>query len=126
MSKTERLNSAKTLAYKGKEGGYWHWCPGCESAHRIPVEASQGPSWTFNGDMEKPTFKPSVRCFTNYSETEENADGSPKRLPNNGQRTLCHYFLTDGVLWFCADTPHAFGGKSTPLPPLPDWLANEE
>lgn len=31
------------------------WCPGCNRAHSIKIGV-----WQFNGDVEKPTFSPSV------------------------------------------------------------------
>lgn len=37
------------------EGGYMHWCPGCEEVHVLPDR------WTFNGDLDSPTFTPSFR-----------------------------------------------------------------
>lgn len=81
------------------------WCPGCEDVHpyRVARGGSEGPEfpvWTFNGDLERPTFTPSLLV---------NGSGHGKR---------CHLFLTDGVLNFCADSAHALAGKSTPCP---DW-----
>lgn len=76
-------------------GRYFHWCPGCEHMHPLP---DQG--WTFNGDLERPTFSPSFK----------------QHLRGNA---VCHYILTDGVLNFCNDSHHALAGKSVPLPVLP-------
>lgn len=44
---------------KRAEGGQLHfWCPGCDKAHAIAYE---GPNaWGWNGDLERPTFTPSV------------------------------------------------------------------
>lgn len=90
-----------------------HWCPGCEHAHIIYTEPGRRPTWTWNGSVERPTTTPSVRFFTTYDENHE-------RLPNNGERTLCHYFLTDGQLVFCGDSPHRFAGQTVPLPDIPE------
>ena len=87
-----------------------HWCPGCNEAHGIRVQGP-APVWTFNGDMEKPTFAPSILCFTTYGE-----DGD--MLRNGERRTLCHYFIKEGMIEFCGDSPHALAGKTVEIP---DW-----
>lgn len=43
-----------------------YWCPVCEAPHRIPYIKplrEKGPTWSWNGSVEKPTFKPSVRTY---------------------------------------------------------------
>jgi hypothetical protein len=91
-----------------------HWCPACQALHMIAVAPSP-VSWSFNEDLEKPTFSPSIRCFTTYSEGNE-------LLPNGETRTLCHYFLTEGEISYCSDSPHALAGQKVPLPELPAHL----
>lgn len=92
------------------DGSYYHWCPGCSMLHRIPVTASQGPNWKFNGDKDTPDFKPSVRITHN---------GDPEYLREAGIAACCHYFIDNGNLNYCADSTHDFAGKSIPLPELP-------
>lgn len=87
---------------------YYHYCPGCNTIHGIWTEQTSGPNWTFNGNMEKPTFTPSVRCMGGQNQT------------------TCHYFVTDGIQKFCPDSPHALAGQEIPLYPLPDWVVKEE
>lgn len=87
-----------------------HWCPGCKEPHSIRVEG-EGPKWEFNGNFDRPTFKPSVLNFTTYDD-----EGEP--LPAGQRRTLCHYFITDGKIQFCGDSPHALSGQTVDLP---DW-----
>lgn len=88
---------------------YYHWCPGCDEAHGIHVGARNhsGASWSFDGDMERPTFSPSVRC-------------------SSAGRTACHYFVKGGMIEFCGDSLHTLAGKTVNLPPVPDWLAQED
>jgi hypothetical protein len=88
--------------------GYRHWCPACNEPHGIAVTQRNrmGAVWTFNGNLDCPTFTPSVRCFT----TEE--DGT--------RTTLCHYFITDGRIVFCGDNPHALNGQTVELPDWPE------
>lgn len=76
------------------EGRYFHWCPGCEMMHPLP------DTWTFNGNVDKPTFSPSFKQTI-------------------GQGEICHYILIDGVLNYCNDCWHPLSGKSIPLPELP-------
>lgn len=94
----------------GKHVRLMHWCPGCEEPHGITI-AGGPPQWTFNHDFERPTFTPSVRCFTAYDD-----EGNP--LPAGTDRTLCHYFITDGKIQFCGDNPHKLNGQTVDLP---DW-----
>lgn len=106
--------SAKLRNMQGDAGRLigW-WCPGCEQLHAVKID---GPcAWQWDGDVEKPTISPSVRCFTT---TDENR----QPLPNGQQRTLCHCFVRAGQIEFCGDSPHALAGKTVPLPDLPDWL----
>lgn len=102
--------------------GYAHWCPGCEEMHRLP------DSWTFDGNVECPTFSPSfkhsgVRAVTVNGEWtgEFVTDAAGKPIP-----FICHYILTAGVLNFCGDCTHSLTGRSVPLPPLPEWAKTKE
>lgn len=85
-----------------------HWCPGCDGPHGITIEGIGVPVWTFSGDYERPTFNPSILCFTSHE------GGKP--LPV--RKTLCHYFIRDGNIEFCSDSPHALAGRTVELP---DW-----
>lgn len=81
--------------------GYSFWCPGCEELHVFTTSGDK--RWTFDGDMEKPTFTPSLRCLK----------GTPRK-------TTCHLNLTAGVLVFHNDSPHALAGQKIPLQEHPD------
>lgn len=88
--------------------GHAHWCPGCERMHVIP------DTWTFNGDVNAPTFGPSVRISYNGSDADERRE-SGRRAPS----ACCHYILTGGVINFCGDCTHPLVGQPVPLPDLP-------
>lgn len=103
------------------EGGtaYAHYCPGCCAVHVIwTVRTMGGAVWTFNGNVEKPTFHPSVRFFT------------PRVVDEDGtvwpEVMLCHYFITDGVQKFCGDSEHEQKEKrgNVPLIELPDMYSD--
>ena len=101
-------------------GAYIHWCPGCGEAHGLP------DAWTFNGNVESPTFAPSLlhrglkRVFAGGKWT-----GEWERDAGNTVDFVCHYFLTDGQLHFCGDSTHAMAGMTVTLPPLPGWLMDD-
>ncbi len=78
--------------------GYAHWCPGCQELHAFAVDQplSNGARWSFNGDIEKPTFSPSMNYVGH-----------------------CHYTITAGMIQFHGDSVHALKGQTVPLPELP-------
>lgn len=84
------------------------WCPGCDQAHGVVVDAPNG--WTWDGDLERPTFTPSV--LVHEHET----------LDDNGIRTMtprCHSFVTDGQIQFLTDSTHPLAGQTVDLPAWP-------
>lgn len=103
--------SAVMRRYKS---GFAHWCPGCEEMHAIAVDApnTNGARWSFDGNLEKPTFQPSINIRTYGGERGSDVT------------KICHYFLHTGQLQFCADTTHALSGQTVALPPLPAHLAD--
>lgn len=109
---------AKLTPVRNRAGelyGYAHWCPGCKQAHVFhTVKASDSaPVWSFDGNMEKPTFSPSMRQFLPARKDESGAIKRP-------EQTLCHYFLKAGELEFLKDsTGHDLRGK-VPLPEFPE------
>lgn len=103
--------SAYLLEWRGE---YGHWCPGCEQTHWIATARPNRPSWSFNGDVNAPTFNPSVRIqYEGPDAGQTDADGF--RSPP----ACCHYFLHAGQIQFCADSTHALAGQTVPLPLLP-------
>lgn len=76
-----------------------HWCPGCEEVHGFRVEGAD-PHWSFNGDWEQPHCNPSIKI-------------------SDQTGTLCHYFIHDGRIEFCGDSPHALAGKTVDIPEWP-------
>lgn len=98
------------------QGGYGHWCPGCEEMHVIYVDRPKTPKWSFDGNVEKPTFAPSIRITYNGSDAgQDRGDGFGKAPP-----ACCHYFVRSGQIEFCGDSTHSHAGKTVPLPDLPD------
>lgn len=107
---------------KGAPIGWSHYCQACRQIHVFNVEQPTrawpefgikgGVRWTFNGNLERPTFGPSM-LITAGGFTSE----AGKKVK---KRTVCHYHLQDGILKYCADSPHAFANKQVPLEEIPE------
>lgn len=69
--------------------GYAIFCPACKCAHVLDNR------WTFNGNMEKPTFRDSIAI--------------------NTVGYVCHSYVTDGMIQFLADCTHDLKGQTVPL-----------
>jgi len=77
--------------------------PGPIADRIIPVitkgDRDKTPCWTWNGDTEKPTLKPSILT----------------RLPTYKGVMICHSFVTDGLVQFLDDCTHQFAGQTLSL-----------
>jgi hypothetical protein len=97
-------------------GGYRHWCPGCGYGHEIDTEQpnSLGAKWTFDGNMEAPTFTPSgnIRWGKYAGGADPNYD--------HGQSGVCHYTIAAGKIQYHGDCTHALQGQTVDLPEIPD------
>lgn len=105
------------------------WCPGCNTAHSVAVNADKSPSWSWNGDVEKPTFSPSILvrsghyvpmydgggCWCDFN-AELAAKGEE---PTKHRCGICHSFVTNGCIQFLGDCTHELAGKTVDLPPWP-------
>lgn len=88
----------KVINKKRELLGYSFHCPGCGYQHCYHTEKPNpiGAIWTFNGDLEKPTFKDSL--LVNKS--------------REGGYPLCHLFVTDGEIRFLSDCTHKLAGQT--------------
>lgn len=114
---------------RGATGGLLLFmCPGCRSAHGPTVGPGQGPRWSYNGDPDKPTFKPSLLVRWNTLSAEARARNEEfhrvhgrymthAELPYD-EHHVCHSFITDGNIQFLGDCTHALAGQTVPIP---DW-----
>ncbi len=90
---------------EGKIVGYGFTCPGCLCDHMITTNDSNPKhNWTFNGDINRPTFSPSLLVYS-----------QPKSDPP-GPR--CHSFIRDGKIQFLDDCEHGLKGQTIELPEL--------
>lgn len=98
------------------EGGYFFHCPGCNTFHAVAVDRplANGACWSFNGDLERPTFNPSLSIKTGRA-VDPNFVPEPGDPPEH-----CHSFVRDGSIEFCGDSTHALAGQTVPLPAWPE------
>lgn len=83
------------------EGKIERWlfrCPGCDEWHGVD------DTWEFNGDMEAPTFSPSVLVMPS----------------DNGYIKRCHSFVRSGKIEFLGDCEHSLAGQTVELPEVED------
>lgn len=104
------------------ENGHAHWCPGCGEMHVIP------DSWTFDGNLENPTFAPSVKITGKKTVVDERGEWTGEWVRDAAGNALdycCHYILTAGTIQFCGDCTHAMVNQAVPLPELPPHLRDD-
>lgn len=113
---------ARVVEFGGSRPGkqVWVWCPGCDHMHPFTIEAPPGPdgdqlnsgvTWQWDGDLEAPTFSPSLLCHTSVHLCEHTYTVCPAELDGVCDRTshLIGYRLPDGTA----------GAKKT-WEPMPD------
>lgn len=79
----------------GEVRGYSFYCPACKTLHSFNTYGDS-PLWWFDGNLEKPSFSPSLRM-----------------LPSG-----CHLYVTGGQIIYCNDCPHEFKNKTIDMV---DW-----
>jgi hypothetical protein len=111
-SKMRRIGSADGYT----AGGLAHWCPACEEMHAFALDGpnSSGAKWIWDGNVENPTFTPSMNITIN-------AKSHPHYQPD-AATSVCHYFLRNGAIEYLGDCTHSLKGQRIILPPLPAHL----
>ncbi len=84
-------------------------CPGCGHSHVYITSwrtgaSRQEPVWEFNGNLESPTFKPSLLY-----------NGNPDPKFQNPAVPRCHLYVTNGQIQYLSDCSHALAGKTIPM-----------
>lgn len=92
-------------------------CPGCDAGHYIrtveandylPDEQGAKPIWGFNGDLDRPTFTPSILTWWPIYENGIEI----------GREKVCHSFVTDGRIQFLSDCWHSLKNQTIELPEI--------
>lgn len=112
---------AKVRALQGDRVSFV--CPGCNEEHAIPVNGSGSPNWYYNGNPDKPTFKPSIlRRTGHYAAHYKEGHGcwcdKDKDADWPFKCTICHSFVTDGRIQFLGDCTHDLAGQTVDLPDI--------
>lgn len=95
------------------------FCPGCNDLHQVLVAHHTRPVWTWNGDLEKPVFGPSL--LVSYPANPDAGDDFAEWR----KERVCHSFIgcngaQPGEIIFLGDCTHALAGKVVPIPELPE------
>ncbi len=84
------------------DGEFYRWqifCPACEDFHQMT------DYWGFNGLEDFPTFSPSIRVTEEFGVTT---------------KTVCHSYVTDGMIRYLDGCTHDMAGKEVVLPECPE------
>lgn len=95
----------KAITHEGDVCGYQFACPGCGEPHAIPTTGPK--AWGFNGDVDRPTFTPSILVRSVKDPWGPVFDPTP---------TVCHSFVRDGCIEFLGDCTHPLAGQTVDLP----------
>ena len=96
------------------------WCPGCNDRHSVTIAPGEG-CWGWNGDLNKPSFTPSILVRTGHH-VDGRADTCWCTYEQRYGKVApfkcgtCHSFVTDGQIQFLGDCSHELAGKTVPLP----------
>lgn len=88
------------------------WCPGCSAGHTITFGG--GETWSWDGDVERPTFAPSVLV---------NGVRNPETPEWNAAHPRCHTFVRAGRIEYLSDCEHDLAGQTVDMVPLPEKYA---
>lgn len=124
------MKTLSTVLREPAPGRVAFWCPGCNDLHQIPVSAERQPgkAWGWNGDVERPTFEPSLLVRSgHYAQANPKAgncwcDWTPEERDEWGGLGcgICHTFVRNGMIEFLGDCTHALAGQTVPIPPWPE------
>lgn len=97
MARAIRVNNEQ-----GHPHGWKILCPACHRYHVFSTEEpnENGARWTFNGDRDKPTFKPSMLERDGYGATAR----------------VCHSSVREGRIHFHMDCTDEFAVQTLDLP----------
>ncbi len=99
--------------------GYAWYCPACDEVHPLPDRG-----WTFNGNVDQPTFSPSFK-HTGKKIVTKNGEWTgewERDEQGNPINWCCHYVVTAGQVAYQGDCTHSMAGQTIPMPDLPEHL----
>ncbi len=75
------------------------------AVHISPHTNQRSASWSFDGDEERPTFRPSLLW--------EIKEGDPEKVVYR-----CHSFISQGKIQYLMDSTHSMRGMTVEIPDL--------
>lgn len=102
--RVRRMNKVEPITAGNQTVAYAFYCPGCKNHHAPfvkPYQAPNGSSWQFNGDLEKPTFSPSI-----LTKVER---------PDKTKTMICHLFVREGQIEYLSDCTHDLSGQTVDM-----------
>jgi len=107
---------AKVKLWDVKYGTYTFHCPaGHDHYINTLVPNQQNAQWQFNGNLDLPTFSPSINERTGYF-VDPNVEGDEQWLKENSYQ--CHFIVTNGKIYFCGDCSHELKNLTLDLPDI--------
>lgn len=99
----------------GQHVGWTIHCPACGEAHHLSTK------WEFNGDLERPTFTPSLLVQSGHHVTGHSGPcWCDYQREHPGEPSFscssCHSHIKDGAIQYLSDCTHAMAGQTVPLP----------
>lgn len=115
------MGALSRILRNGQDGLLIFWCPGCDSAHGITVGEGAGPRWSWDGNVDAPTFAPSIlvrsETWTPPVTAENHEDYKRAPWTQTKVATVCHSFVAAGRIQFLDDCTHGLAGQTVDLPP---------
>lgn len=108
-------------------GVYSFKCPGCGLEHIIytnpanPSPYKGNPCWGFDGNMDTPSFSPSIMVRTGKYVEGLNPEQIEHCLALEAEGhfgLICHSTVIQGMINFISDCTHAYVNQSMPLPEI--------
>jgi hypothetical protein len=99
----------------GSELGFSIHCLGCDHRHvlftrpwkkDLTKASLDGPVWSFNGNVDRPTFSPSL--VVHEAKWDDGTIAHHR----------CHSFIRDGQIQYLSDCGHSMAGRTLDLPEI--------
>jgi len=84
---------------------YTFYCPGCKHEHIYSV-THDNSLWGFNGNIDNPSFTPSLLNTMNVKN---------EKTGKNEEKERCHLFVTNGKIIYCVDCTHKLAGQTVEM-----------
>lgn len=93
-------------------------CPACGNCHFALVgdHKHPGPTWGWNGSMDKPTFTPSIIVRGVVPPTDEQVDRIMAGEKIEPVKWCCHFMVEDGKIRYLGDCSHEMKNQTVDIP----------